>query len=106
MDYITKIQDTTFNYFIIITYITYFSLAIGILQTKPEYLSILSFFVKIYVCFFLIIRFNPFRKVVFSELDRKIVFSSALFLITESINDILMRYYQEINEIKKYIYNI
>uniref|UniRef100_A0A6C0H619 Uncharacterized protein n=1 Tax=viral metagenome TaxID=1070528 RepID=A0A6C0H619_9ZZZZ len=100
MDYFTKIQNISFDYFILITYITYFALAIGLLQTKPQYLSILSFFVKLYVCFFLIIRFNPLRTVQFSNLDRKIVFSSALFLITESVNDLLMKYYQKINQIK------
>jgi hypothetical protein len=102
MDNITKIQNFWFNAFIIITYISYFALAIGLLKTQPKYLSTLSFFVKLYVCFFLIIRFNPFRKVQFSELDRKIVFSAALFLITENINDYFMKYFQDYKKIKTY----
>ena len=101
MDKLTNFQNNIFNVIIFITYISYFALAIGIFNTKPEYLSVLSFFVKIYVCIFLVLRFNPFRKVIFSELDRKIVFTSALFLITESINDVLMKYIKQINEIKK-----
>jgi hypothetical protein len=36
---------------------------------------------KYYVTGFLLIRFNPFVKTDFTEFDRRIVFSSALFLL-------------------------
>ena len=46
-----------------------------------------------YISGFLLLRFNPFRKVEFTELDRKIVFSSAIFIFTTTaINSLLIAY--------------
>ena len=42
----------------------------------------LHVYMKYYVSIFLIIRFNPFTNSHFTEFDRKIVFSSAIFLLT------------------------
>ena len=42
-------------------------------------------------------RFNPFRKVEFTELDRKIVFSAAIFIFTTTaINSLLVTYLKKI----------
>ena len=80
--YIHKSQEFFFNTFIIITYISYIAVAIGLLPTFPYYLNYLNTFIHFYICFFLLYRFNPFRKVEFTELDRKIVFSSGILLFT------------------------
>jgi hypothetical protein len=43
----------------------------------------MDYYVRIYICLFLIWRFNPFRgSVTFTDLDRKIAFSAGLFIIT------------------------
>jgi hypothetical protein len=43
------------------------------------------------------LRFNPFRKVEFTELDRKIVFSAAIFIFTTTaINSLLITYLKKI----------
>lgn len=50
----------------------------------PEYLTVLQNSLKYYVCFFLIIRFNPFirtKGTEFTEFDADVVFSSAIFLL-------------------------
>jgi hypothetical protein len=45
----------------------------------------------------LLLRFNPFRKVEFTELDRKIVFSAAIFIFTTTaINSLLITYLKKI----------
>lgn len=46
-----------------------------------EYINTLNATMRLYVCGFLLYRFNPFRSLnEFSEFDRTIVFSSAMFL--------------------------
>ena len=42
----------------------------------------LQVYMKYYVTIFLLIRFNPFTNNTFTEFDRKVVFSSAIFLLT------------------------
>jgi hypothetical protein len=60
----------------------------------PEYLSILQNGLKYYVCFFLIVRFNPlFSHSEFTQFDADIVFSSAIFLLlTTSLTSIVTTY--------------
>lgn len=60
----------------------------------PEYLTILQNGLKYYVCFFLIMRFNPFiSRSEFTQFDADIVFSSAIFLLlTTSFTSILTTY--------------
>ena len=63
-------------------------------QKIPEYLTILQNGLKYYVCFFLIVRFNPFiSHAEFTQFDADIVFSSAIFLLlTTSFTSILTTY--------------
>jgi uncharacterized membrane protein (DUF441 family) len=87
---ITILQADAFNIFILISYATYFLLLLGIISKEPSYISTLDFYAKIYVCAFLLYRFNPLRKkVACNYLDRKIVFTSGIFLLTISISNSL-----------------
>ena len=86
-----NIQNSAFNIIIIISYILYFVVAIGISASAPQYLETLQYWVKLYISLFLIYRFNPFRSIRFNELDRKVVFSAGVFLLSTTIfNHILM----------------
>jgi hypothetical protein len=88
-----KVQDFWFNVFIIITYLLYILFAVGIFKSAPQYLEKLDYYVKIYISLFLLWRFNPFRKIIFTNLDRKIAFSAGIFLFTTSaVNQILTTY--------------
>jgi len=88
-----KIQDFWFNTFIILTYSLYILFAVGLFKNAPQYLESLDYYVKIYISLFLLWRFNPFRKIHFTELDRKIAFSAGIFLFTTSaVNQILNNY--------------
>ena len=55
-------------------------------------LTFISYYIKIYVCMFLIIRFNPFyslftgKKFVFADLDRRIAYSSGITILTTDVN--------------------
>jgi hypothetical protein len=55
-----------------------------------------------YVSLFLIVRFNPFTRVRFNELDGKIAFSAGVFLLTTTaINSFLEMY---LDKLKGYIH--
>lgn len=97
-----KLQDNFFNAFIIISYSLIIISALGFSKIAPQYLETLDYYVKIYVCLFLIIRFNPFVHVSFTELDRKIAFSAGLFILTTSA---LNSYIQDFTDKLKNIAN-
>ena len=87
------VQSNLFNIFILTNYLSYIALAIGIKIISPDNLNTLDYYTKIYISLFLLFRFNPFRKIEFNELDRKIAFSAGIFLITTTfINDIVQKY--------------
>lgn len=78
-----NLQNRIFNVFIYLTYLLTFISAIGISELAPTYLDSLDYYIRIYICLFLIWRFNPLRKnYEFTDLDRKIAFSAGLFILT------------------------
>jgi hypothetical protein len=99
---IHNIQNTFFDIFIYISYILIFISAIGFSEKAPEYIAILDYYLKIYICLFLIWRFNPLRShIEFTDLDRKISFSAGLFILTTTT---LNQYMVDIkNFMKSYI---
>lgn len=97
------IQNTGFNFFIILSYLLIFLATLGISNDAIFYLNTIDYYIRIYISLFLIWRFNPLRKVNFTELDRKIVFTSGLFILTTSA---LNNYILEIQHyIKKIFHN-
>ena len=74
-------------------YILYAASLLGVFFIAPEYLATLVNVIKIYICVFLIWKFNPFtkRRAVVGSHERELIFSSAIFLLlTTSIGDILI----------------
>ncbi len=81
-------QENFFNIFIYVSYILVILSAFGLSQSAPEYLKSLGYYIRIYICLFLIWRFNPFRRhYEFTNLDRKIAFSAGLFILTTTALD-------------------
>lgn len=70
--------------FIYITYTLIIISILGLSDKGNEFLKIMDSYMKIYVSLFLIIRFNPFTKNQFNELDRKFAFTSGMFILTTS----------------------
>jgi len=92
-------QSRFFNLFIYISYALLFISALGISQTAPKYLDSMEYYVRIYICLFLMWRFNPLReKYEFTELDRKIAFSAGAFILTTTA---LNQYLEQVKEIVK-----
>ena len=81
--FLHTIQDKFFNLFIIISWILIIVSALGFSQSAPKFLEDLDYYIRIYICLFLMWRFNPFRShYEFTNLDRKIAFSAGLFMLT------------------------
>ena len=96
-----KYQELIFNVVIYMTYILVVVSAFGLSANAPEYLSIIDYYIRIYICLFLIWRFNPLRRTYeFTDLDRKIAFSAGVFILTTTALN------QYVNEIKKYVSNL
>ena len=82
-EFLYKIQDNFFNLFIIISWTLIIVSAFGFSQDAPKLLINLDYYVRIYICLFLLWRFHPFRtKYSFTDLDRKIAFNAGLFILT------------------------
>ena len=94
---IHRLQSQVFTVIIYLTWILYIAIALGLSASAPQYLDDLQYYVKIYICLFLIYRFNPFRRVQFTELDSRIAFSAGLFLLaTTAIGSFLKNYLAKI----------
>jgi uncharacterized BrkB/YihY/UPF0761 family membrane protein len=77
------IQTLFFTFFVSLSYLLLFISALGISDKAIIYLNSASYYVRIYICLFLIWRFNPLRKhYEFTDLDRKIAFSAGVFILS------------------------
>ena len=68
-------------YTIIGVHVLYILLFIGFLNFNSSYLETLNSATQLFVCLFLMIKFNPYRKHEFREQDVTIIFGSATFLL-------------------------
>lgn len=95
-----KFQTQMFNIITFLSFALYFAIGIGLSANAPEYLGKLQNYTKLYVSLFLVWRFNPFRRVRFTELDAKIAFSAGIFLLTTTaFEGIVSNYLKEIRRV-------
>ncbi len=100
--FLQKIQLHTFNIVLIVTWVLYIIIALGISAKAPEYLDDLQYYVKLYVSLFLIWRFNPLRRIKVTHLDVKIGFSAGVFLLaTTFIGQFMSTYLTQIQQLIK-----
>lgn len=94
-------QNRLFNLFIFISYVLIIFSALGLSQSAPKYLETLDYYVRIYICLFLIWRFNPLRSYYeFTDLDRKIAFSAGVFILTTTaLNQYLLSFKDQIKNL-------
>tara|TARA_Y100000816_G_C25747235_1_gene393061 strand:+ start:127 stop:477 length:351 start_codon:yes stop_codon:yes gene_type:complete len=78
-----QLYENVFLYSINFSYVLYIFILFGVGGFAPQYLEILKGFLKIFVGTLLFIRYNPFtyKEKKFGEFDRKLVFSSSIFLL-------------------------
>lgn len=84
------IKKPFFNSLIFLIYLSYFLIFFGIVYVNKKYIQLFSDTLLIFVCLFLIIRFHPYRKHELRNFDAKIIFTSAILLLT---NTGLTKYY-------------
>jgi len=93
----SSLQEYSFLLFIFLSYLLV-SLSILKLSTNADkYSLILDYYVKIYICLYLIIKFNPFVKTEFTNHDRRVAFSSGLFLLSTTVIYKLLMNFSKIN---------
>jgi len=96
-----KYQELLFDIIIYMTYILVVVSAFGLSVQAPQYLSNIDYYIRVYICLFLMWRFNPLRTTYeFTDLDRKIAFSAGVFILTTTALN------QYVDDIKKYVANI
>lgn len=99
-DEIYFLQDKSFDLLIILSWILYILIAFNISVHAPNYLDDLEFYLKLYISLFLLYRFMPFRKIKFTDLDRKIAFNAGIFIFTgTAVGTILQKYFSQLHSI-------
>lgn len=97
-----KFQEQFFDLVIYVSYILIILSSLGISEYAPKYLNNLDYYVRVYICLFLIWRFNPLRShYEFTDLDRKIAFSAGAFILTTTA---LNQYLEIIKEFFKNLF--
>ena len=97
-----RLQEILFNIFIVITYLLIIISSFGLSDSAQKYLKLLDYYIRIYVCLFLMWRFNPFRSYYeFTNLDRKVAFSAGLLILTTTA---LNQYLNDIKNVIKQIF--
>lgn len=100
---LNNIQERLYDIAIYSSYMLVLVSSLGLSQLAPQYLENLDYYLRIYICIFLMWRFNPLRKIdVFTELDRKIAFTAGfLILTTTAINKYIINFKDRIIDITK-----
>ena len=86
-----QFQEIVFNIFIIGSWTLLILTSTGMFNQHPLIFDKIAFYMKIYICLFLIWRFNPIshylfhKKIIFTSLDRKIAFSAGLIVLSTTV---------------------
>ena len=81
-----NLHTSAYLWTIFIIHLIYAVVLVGLVEAEPHYLTTIEYYVKVYVSIFLIWRFNPYYHTrQFTDTDRRIVFSAAIFIVTTSV---------------------
>lgn len=98
-------HELIFDSTVFMIHVGYIALAVGALSNEPKILSIIDYWIKVFVGLFLLYRFNPYVHIKFTEFDRKVVFSAGMFMfVTTIVNTYLRTYVQKAKEVGKFAY--
>jgi hypothetical protein len=88
-----------------LSFILLFIAFTGIVSISPLYLNIIEKFIQYYVCFILLVKFNPFKfkSNIIDVYDRKIAFTAGLLLFyTTSVSHIMKTFFiKELNNLHR-----
>jgi hypothetical protein len=81
-----NLHTTTYLWTVTALHVLYAAVLIGLVEVAPSYVESIEYYVKVYISIFLIARFNPyFHTGKFTEIDKRIVYSAALVILTTSV---------------------
>ena len=86
-----QFQEIIFNIFIVGSWSLIILTSTGMFNKYPLIFDKIAFYMKIYICIFLIWRFNPIspfflnKPFIFTSLDRKIAFSAGLIILSTTV---------------------
>jgi hypothetical protein len=77
------IQHTTYIYFVTLLFlhVSYFLMYFKIMKIDEKIINYSDIAIQSFICFVLLLRFNPWRKVQMTDYDRVIIFGSAVILL-------------------------
>ena len=93
----------TFLFTMGITYLTYIFIFLGISYILPTYIRVISNFMHVVICLFLIYKFNPLRsKQQLTEYDNYFIFFSAFFiLISMGLTEFALAFFNTLRSVMK-----
>lgn len=77
------LNHTTYIYFftLMFLHVSYFLMYFDIMKFNENIINFSGIAIQTFICFFLLLRFNPWRKVQMTDYDRVIIFGSAVILL-------------------------
>ena len=76
-------QENAFDYTFYLLYTLMVISALGFSESAQKYIEQIDYYIRIYICLFLMWRFNPLKKhYEFTNLDAKIAFTAGFFILT------------------------
>jgi len=86
MSNLYKLNDYFFNAYICIVWILIILSLSGLYSKSIYYLGSITYYIRFYILLLLLLKFNPFYNpssyIKFTELDRKLIFSACLIILT------------------------
>ena len=68
--------------FVVLFYAFAILSALGVYPNAQKYVETMDYYMRIYICLFLIWRFNPFSAHRFDKLDKQIAFHAGVIILT------------------------
>jgi len=95
-----RFQENFFDIIVGISYILLIATSLGTSIKAQQYLDDIYYYIRIYVCLFLMWRFNPLRSTCeFTNLDRKIAFYAGTFILTTTVlNNYIVNYQEKLKK--------
>lgn len=85
-----------YEYLTYVSILLYLLVLFGVFQYAPTYLIYVTSFIKIYISLLLIYKYHPFNKTnTLSVTDKKIIFSSGVYLLLTTVIGEYLLYYKE-----------
>lgn len=83
--YLNRINKSAYLYVIVAFNVAYLLFLMGYSVVEKNVLDDVRYGIQMFVCVYLMIRFNPFRTHAFEKGDARIIFGSAMLLFTNML---------------------